>query len=309
MASIDGKVVILGTGGTIAGRAESADDTVGYSAGEIDVADLVRAVPALAGAPIETEQVAQLDSKDMDAATWQRLARRVAHHLARPEVAAVVVTHGTDTLEETAWFLQRVLAPAKPVVLVGAMRPASARAPDGPRNLADAVAVARSGAVLGVVVVLDGAVHEAAMVRKAHTTRVDAFTSGDAGPLASVAQGQVHMRHAPAPTPPALGLHTTAVDPAKWPWVAVVANHAGSDGRDVRALASAGASGFVVAGTGNGTLSAALEAALRASGRPWIRSTRCAAGPVVGTDGASDSRSPWQARVDLLLELLTRPSA
>ena len=117
-----GTVVILGTGGTIAGASSVAGDNVGYTAAQRSVADLLAAVPPLAGTPVEAEQVAQLDSKDMDAATWQALARAVARHLARPAVQGIVVTHGTDTLEETAWLLQQVLAPAKPVVLVAAMR-------------------------------------------------------------------------------------------------------------------------------------------------------------------------------------------
>ncbi|HEX7639810.1 MAG TPA: asparaginase, partial [Burkholderiaceae bacterium] len=116
MPSPEPLVVLLATGGTIAGSAATASDTTGYRAGALGVEALVAAVPALAGRRLEAETVAAIDSKDMDAATWQRLARRVAHHLARPEVAGVVVTHGTDTLEETAWFLQRVLAPDKPVV-------------------------------------------------------------------------------------------------------------------------------------------------------------------------------------------------
>ena len=135
-------LVVLGTGGTIAGSAASADDNVAYRAATLPVATLVASLPTPAGVVVESEQVAQLDSKDMDFATWRALAGRVAGHLARPEVAAIIVTHGTDTLEETAYFLQRVLAPAKPVVLTAAMRPATSRLADGPQNLADAVAVA-----------------------------------------------------------------------------------------------------------------------------------------------------------------------
>ncbi len=136
-------VVVLGTGGTIAGAASEASDNVGYVAGQRSVADLLRAVPALAGAALETEQLAQLDSKDMTHAVWRLLALRCAHHLTRPEVVGIVITHGTDTLEETAWFLQRTLAPERPVVLVAAMRPATSLQADGPQNLLDAVAVAR----------------------------------------------------------------------------------------------------------------------------------------------------------------------
>ena len=111
-------VVVLGTGVTIAGIAASASDNVGYSAAQLGAAQVVESVPALAGMPIEVEQIAQLDSKDMGFETWRALAVAVDRHLARPEVGGVVITHGTDTLEETAYFLQRLLAPLKPVVLV-----------------------------------------------------------------------------------------------------------------------------------------------------------------------------------------------
>lgn len=300
-------IVILGTGGTIAGRAARADDVVGYRAGELSVQDLIAAVPPLAGRPLEAERVAQLDSKDMGYATWQALARRAAFHLARPEVAGVVVTHGTDTLEETAWFLQRVLAPGKPLVLTAAMRPATALSPDGPQNLLDAVTLAAEPGAAGVLVVLASQAHAAADVRKLHTLRSEAFSSGDAGPLALLHAGRVR-RLRDWPRGEALGVGAIERDPTAWPWVAVVANHAGADGREVRALAAAGAEGFVVAGTGNGTLAAPLEAALVASGRPWTRCSRCALGPVMA-DGRAEERSPWLARVDLLLELLMRPSA
>jgi L-asparaginase len=309
------KIVILGTGGTIAGSAARDDDLVGYLAGTIGVADLVAAVPALAQWPLETEQLAQLDSKDMDAATWQLLARRAAFHLQRPEVAGVVVTHGTDTLEETAWFLHRVLAPAKPLVLTAAMRPASAAAPDGPQNLHDAVLLAATPGVAGVLAVLAGVVHGAADLRKCHTARLDAFSSGDAGPLARIDAGSVKSLRA-WPVGQALGLAAVERDPVLWPWVAVLANHAGADGREVRALQGAGVAGIVVAGTGNGTLGQGLADALLASGLPVLRASRCAAGPVAdpadGADAAlppsAGDRSPWQARVDLLLDLLRPPS-
>ena len=129
------RTVILGTGGTIAGRSQAASDNVGYRAGEVSVADLLAAVPALAGHALEARQLAQVDSKDMDHGLWQGLAQAVAEALAREDVQGVVITHGTDTLEETAWFLHRVLAPTKSVVLTAAMRPASALMPDGPQNL------------------------------------------------------------------------------------------------------------------------------------------------------------------------------
>src|SRR4051812_44914182 len=115
-----GEIVVLGTGGTIAGRAASAADNVGYRAGEVPVDELLRGLAVPGGLRVHAEQVAQIDSKDMDFAVWATLAGRCAHWLAQEEVAGIVVTHGTDTIEETAFFLHCLLAPAKPVVLTGA---------------------------------------------------------------------------------------------------------------------------------------------------------------------------------------------
>ena len=310
-------VVVLGTGGTIAGTAASSADNVGYRAGQIGVAQLVAAVPALASQPLEAEQVAQLDSKDMDHATWQRLAQRLAHHLARPEVAGVVVTHGTDTLEETAWFLQRVLAPAKPVVLTAAMRPATALGPDGPQNLLDAVIVARTAGVSGVVCVLAGRVHGPAEVRKHHGYQVDAFDSGDAGPLARIEEGQLVVLR-PWPAGAALGLARVAGPVAHWPRVAVLCSHAGADPAVMAALASAllgaGVDGIVVEGTGNGTVHRAVEDALlpaAEAGLPVWRASRCQGGGVVGAPAqawpACGVLSPAKARVELMLQLMQQP--
>jgi L-asparaginase len=309
--ALSGTVVILGTGGTIAGASAVAGDNVGYTAAQRSVADLLAAVPALAGAPIEAHQVAQLDSKDMDAATWQALARTVVAQLARPEVQGVVVTHGTDTLEETAWLLQQVLAPAKPVVLVAAMRPATALAADGPQNLLDAVAVARTPGAQGVVAVLAGRVHAAGAVRKVHPYRADAFDSGESGVLGVVEEGVLRrFRDWPAADAP-LGVQLLETDPAGWPWVEVITSHAAARGDGVRALLAAGVQGLVVAATGNGSVHRALNDALdaaRAAGVPvWI-TTRCAGGALVAAPGSVPSpaaaMSPWQARLALQLQLL-----
>lgn len=308
-----GTVVILGTGGTIAGASPVAGDNVGYTAAQRSVADLLAAVPALAGLAVEAQQVAQIDSKDMDAATWQALARTVAAQLARADVVGVVVTHGTDTLEETAWLLQQVLAPAKPVVLVAAMRPATALAADGPQNLLDAVAVARTPGAHGVVAVLAGRVHAAGAVRKVHTYRADAFDSGEAGLLGLVEERVLRrFRDWPSAGPgQPLGLALLDADPAAWPWVEIVTSHAAARGDGVRALLAAGVQGLVLAATGNGSVHRALAEALdsaRAVGVPVWTCTRCAGGALVAPPGAAPSpaaaMSPWQARLALQLQLL-----
>ena len=303
------KIVVLGTGGTIAGKAASAADNVGYQAAQLGVADLLRVLPALAGLRVEAEQVAQIDSKDMDFAVWVALAQRCAHWLAQDDVAGVVVTHGTDTLEETAFFLQALLAPSKPVVLTGAMRPATSAAADGPQNLADALAVAATPQARGVCVAFAGVLHGAHDVAKAHSYRPDAFTSGDAGPLAYIEEGRLRqLRDWPAGDPVRTLASLRA--PADWPRVEIVMSHAGATGSTVRALVADGVRGLVVAGTGNGTLHHALEEALlqaQLEGVAVRRTTRCAEGVVIATAGdrlAAVGWSPVKARIALILELM-----
>lgn len=308
--------VVLGTGGTIAGTAASASDHTGYSAAQLGVAQLLDGVPglqdALQGDDLVCEQVAQLDSKDMDHAAWQALARRCAHWLAQPGVGGIVITHGTDTLEETAWFLQQVLDGAKPVVLTCAMRPATVLMPDGPQNLLDALAVVRDPLARGVLAVCAGRIHSARDVQKVHPYRLDAFSSGDAGPRGWVEQGKVRWGGAgelSAQHPRARqALQLPATD---WPWVEVLHSRAGADSRHVRALVAAGVKGLVVAGTGNGTVHQSLLAALaeaQGHGVAVRLTTRCAEGQIVGEAAALQSAArglhAFKARISLMLDLM-----
>jgi L-asparaginase len=315
MPSSASLVVVLGTGGTIAGTAARPQDHVGYTAGALSAADLLAAVPALAGQALENESLAQLDSCDMDHTTWVRLAHAVQRHLARPEVCGVVITHGTDTLEETAFFLHHTVVADKPVVLTAAMRPATAPSPDGPQNLVDACTVARDAKARGVVAALAGQVMAGADLRKVHGYRVDAFSGGDAGPLALVQDGQIRLLRAWPAAQPDHG-YALALNPSAWPMVDIVTSHAGARGATVDALVAAGARGLVVAGTGNGSVHAELLAALRraqAQGVQVLRASRCLAGGVVGSpDGALPTlgdATPAQARVRLMLRLLQVPLA
>jgi L-asparaginase len=311
-------VLLLGTGGTIAGTAPDALRVTGYESAQIGIDQIAHAVPGLAeslaadGIRLQAEQVAQIDSKNMEPAVWQRLARACAAHLARDEVCGVVVTHGTDTLEETAWLLHRVLAPAKPLVLTAAMRPATAISADGPGNLLDAMRVAARGLVPGVSVAMAGAVWHPQGLRKGHTMRTDAFWAGDAGPLGRLDDG-VWRLFRTMPAIAALGIDAIAAAPAGWPRVEIVTQHAGSDGRIVDLLVEDGVRGLVIAGTGHGTVSDRLAAALaraRAAGVAVVLASRCAAGPVLASAGeragvgASGELAPPQARMELLLDLL-----
>ncbi len=304
------RIVVLGTGGTIAGVAGDTPGPAGYTAGALGIADLLANLPGLRPEQVEVEDVARIDSKDMDWATWQRLAAACSRWLEQPDVRGIVVTHGTDTLEETAWLLQRVLAPRLPIVLASAMRPATAASPDGPRNLLDAFAVAGTEGAAGVLAVSAGAIHAARDVRKVHPTRLDAFASGDAGPLGSVEDGRVRLLRS-WPRQPADGrLAQRLAQASQAPRVEIVHSHAAADGRVVDLLAGDGVQGLVVATTGNGTVHAALEQALLraiARGVRVVRSTRCLDGPIAEGPGAAipaTALTPAKARVDLLLDLL-----
>ena len=312
------KWVLLGTGGTIAGTAAVAGDNVGYTAAQLSVQALWQGSSSApdGGEPWLLEQIAQIDSKDMDFAVWTALAQCCQQHLANPAVGGIVITHGTDTLEETAWFLHCVLgaySAHKPVVLTCAMRPATALAPDGPQNLRDAAAVATAPGACGVLVVCAGEVHGAREVFKAHPYRLNAFSSGDTGPLAWVEEGKVRLaQNWPlAQSGRALVAMKNIVNGALWPRVDIVMNYAGASAAVVDALVLSGAQGLVVAATGNGTLHYALQEALeraQASGVAVRVATRCPLGQMLPRPSATlpdaQGLSPVKARVSLLLELL-----
>jgi len=290
------KIVVLATGGTIAGLASDVAQPQNYVAGQVGVSDLLKGIGP-DGVELQTEQVAQLDSKDMSFAVWQHLLSRLVHWLGQEDVQGVVITHGTDTLEETAYFLQTVLQPAKAVALTCAMLPANAPDSDGPGNLKEALSWVQKPAAKGVTVVCAGQVHAGDALQKSHSHQRNPFTSQALGshPAAlqvpSVAQ-VLACRH--------------------WPRVELVLNHAGADGRLVRALLAHDApQGWAVAGTGNGTLHHDLEAALleaQKQGAHVLRASRCAWGGVQSraTDvfPHSGALTAVQARVALLLHLL-----
>ena len=311
------KIVILGTGGTIAGKANNEGDNIGYTAGQVDVEKLVLAIPGLAVASnLVIEQVVQIDSKDMTLVVWAQLAARVNYFLARDDVRAVVITHGTDTIEETAYFLQAVVSTIKPVVLTCAMRPATALSPDGPQNVIDAIAVAEHIDAQGTMVVCAGVVHDAMSVQKTHTYQLNAFSSGDAGPIGYVEEGKLRLvRNWP------LAQQNKRFNAMKniallgagrvWPKVEIVMSYAGASGAVVKALVASGVQGLVVAGTGNGTVHKELETALlqaQADGVSVVRATRCVKGRVLTKAGDvfedSDGLSPVKARIALMLRLM-----
>lgn len=327
-------LALFATGGTIAGVAQDTHSHVQYQAAALPVTALLDAVPALQHLPaqIRAEQLLAKDSKDLDPEDWLRIARAVDKALQEAQVAGVVITHGTDTLEETAWFLHRTLRPSpKPVVLVSAMRPATALGADGPQNLLDACCVALSQ-VTGVVCVAAGEVHRAEAVQKLQPYRIPAFGSGEGGPMAWVEEGRIAWpAYAGAIDNAAVGatsndtagslvsrgryhglLNASLQTPA--PAVAWITSHAGFDARQIQALQAAGFDGVVVAGTGNASLHHALEAALDAvtdAGMATAITSRCAQGHVVVPSLAQLRHRLWalpaaKARIELLMELWLR---
>ena len=308
------KIVILGTGGTIAGVAGDQASNIDYTAAQIGVSQLTSSIAGLGD--VVTEQVAQTDSKDMSFEVWTHLANRVQHHLSQGDVQGVVITHGTDTLEETAYFLHAVLQPAKPVVLTCAMRPASALAPDGPQNILDAVTVARHAGAQGVVVVCAGGIHSALDVQKFHTYQLNAFSSGESGLIGIVEENTLRVfRKWPCnqelhPQNAIKNIAILNTLPA-WPRVEIVMSYAGADGALVDALVALGVKGLVVAGTGNGDVHHALESALIAAqsqGVQVIRATRCPQGRVLPRRddrfASFGSLNLVKARIALMLSLM-----
>ncbi|CAG4899630.1 asparaginase [Paraburkholderia gardini] len=308
------RVVILGVGGTIAASAASATQTHDYKlTGTLDT--VLKQVPQLSEiANISSEQVANVASHEIDNAVLLRLARRVNEHLADPTVNGVVVTHGTDTLEETAYFLHLVVKSGKPVVVTGAMRPSSALSADGPLNLYNAVRVAISedASGMGVLVVLDERVVSARDVMKSHTSATDAFRASDSVELGALSGGKVRFAAFP------LRKHTcstsfdlTAVE--TFPQVDIVYGYQNAGTHFFSAAIEAGARGIVFAATGNGSLSEAAKAGAllaREHGVAVVRSSRVAAGAVseCADDArydtiAADTLNPPKARILLMLGL------
>lgn len=308
---VEKKWVVLGTGGTIAGLGQDALAHTGYTAGRLGVERLLSALPAAAdwSGRLELEQLAQVDSKDMSAAVWAVLARAVARLLDRQDVQGIVITHGTDTLEETAFFLHTLLAPLKPVVLTCAMRPATALGADGPQNLLDALTVAAEPQARGVLVVCAGRVLGPLDAQKVHPYRLDALSAGDAGVIAYVEEGQVRQLRA-WPEGRARRHLLERLD-RPWPRVPVILGHALAQEWVVEALVSQGAQGLVLACPGNGSVHQDLLAALQsaqARGVRVVRTSRCPLGRMVGLSQEPlpfwSELSAVKARIALSLDLM-----
>ena len=304
-------IAILATGGTIAGSADDAGSAARYRAGAVPIDQLLAAskLGLERIANVRAEQVAQIDSKDLTFEVWEKLVERVRHWIDVERVDGVVITHGTDTLEETAMLLHLTQQGDTPIVITAAMRPSTSLSADGPLNLLNAVRLAANPASRGrgVLVALNQRVHAARDVQKGHTYAVEAFVSPDVGPVGFVLDTQVQFQRA-TERPDAADL-LPMPSAGQWPWVEVLASYAQPDARLVDALVAAGVKGLVIAATGAGSIHVNLEAALNRASQQGVfvlRSTRTGAGIVPPQPDAqgwasTGTLNPYKARVLLML--------
>jgi len=310
-------IKVLATGGTIAG-AQATQADAGYKSGAFSVDDLIKAVPQMTNiAVLSGEQVANIGSQTMNHEVWLKLAARVNDVLAG-DTDGVVITHGTDTMEETGYFLSLVVKSDKPVVLVGSMRPATAISADGPINLYNAVALAGNPEAKGrgPLIVLNDTGHYAREAQKMHTTRMDTFQSPNRGIAAIMNTGKVFfdsantVRHT---TQSEFSLHGLTL--ASLPRVEVVYSYANLGGDLIDTLAAQGVKGIILAGVGDGnTTDAALASLERAAkkGVAVVRCSRTGAGVVDRNVEVNDDQlgfiagmelNPQKARILLMLAL------
>ncbi len=313
MAEAKPKVAILATGGTIAGSIDSAVATTGYTAGVVGVDVLIKAVPEIQNlAKIEGQQIANIDSSNMRDEIWLKLAQEI-NKLFASGVDGVVITHGTDTMEETAYFLNLTIKSDKPVVLVGAMRPSTAISADGPKNLYNAVALAADKNAKGVMVAMNDKIQSARAVVKTHTLNVDAFSSPDFGDMGYIVDGKVYFYNNVAKA------HTkkTPFDVKnlkELPKVDILYSYS-NDGSGVaaKALFENGTKGIVVAGSGAGSIHEAQKEVLKElldKGLKVAVSSRVVAGRVAVSEAdkklgfiSAEDLNPQKARVLLMLAL------
>lgn len=310
-------VKILATGGTIAGEAASSAQA-GYTSGQVGVETLIKAVPTLSKvARVSGEQVSNVGSQDMSDGIWLKLAKRINQLAASSDVDGIAITHGTDTMEETAYFLHLVVKSRKPVVLTGSMRPSTALSADGPLNIYNAVAVAGDKRAIGrgVLVSINDQIHSAHDITKTHTTATDTFMSPYHGLIGATAYGVSQYYRVP------YRKHTTETpfridSVTSLPRVDIIYIYEDMPADLVDAAVRAGAKGIVTAGVGNGNMPAAvMEALARAAkaGVIVVRASRVPLGYVgrnVEVDDdkmgfvASEELNPPKARVLLRLALL-----
>ncbi len=310
------RVKILATGGTIAGAGTSSD-RAGYKAGALPIDELLNAVPQIHKvATITGEQISSVGSQDMSIEIWMKLDKRINEIFAKNEADAIVITHGTDTQEETSFFLNLTLRSDKPVVITGSMRPATAISADGPKNLYDAVVVAASPASAGKgpLVLFSENIFDGRDIQKMNSTHVEAFSAPNAGAIGQVYDGKVsyynaNIRKSDKNTPFDISKVT------KMPKVEIVYMYADADPVLINTLVANKVEGIVIAGVGNGNFNKAFYTAIENAVKAGVvvcRATRCPSGRVVLEDEIDDAKlgtivsddlNPQKARILLMLGL------
>src|SRR5204862_1836418 len=310
------RVIILATGVTIAEAGASAD-RAGYTAGKIPIDDLIGAIPTVKKiASITGEQISSVGSQDMTIEIWKKLAVRINEIIAKKEADGIVITHGTDTQEETSYFLDLVIPSAMPVVLTGSMRASTAISADGPKNRYDAITVAidPKSKGRGVLISFNEGIFDAREVMKLSTTKVNAFGSPNSGPVGQVYDGKVEyystsIREVNVNTPFSVKADT------KLPRVDIVYMYADAPPDQIDMLIAKKVDGIVIAGVGNGNFNKAYMDAVKravAAGIVVCRASRAPSGRVVLHDEinddelgtiVSDDLTPQKARILLMLGL------
>ncbi|HET7313441.1 asparaginase [Salinisphaera sp.] len=276
------KVTIFATGGTIAGRASSAIDTTHYESGVVEIAELLDAVPALRSvADIRSQQIANVGSQNMTGAILIELARAVNRELAKSDIHGVVVTHGTDTLESTALFLDLTINSPKPIIVTGSMRPSTAISADGPMSLLGAVSVAASDTARnrGTLIVMGDRIGSAFYTSKTNTTTLDAFSAPDAGYLGVLIDGKPRFYYSAARPSDAPHFDLSRIN--HLPRIDILYGHQDQDSALIEYAVRNGAKGIVIAGVGDGYIPTELNATVEKmmeNGIPVVLSTRTGSG-------------------------------
>lgn len=298
-------ISILGTGGTIAGAAKSKTQTSGYKAGEKSVNELLGEVIQDFNLPdhvnVSAKDIFQIDSKDLTDTHWTTLAKTVASELEKEDVHGVVVTHGTDTLAATAFFLQMTVQSDKPVVVVGSMRPSSAISAEGPMNLNAAIRLAKSNKAKGngVMVVSNDKVFSASDVSKKHTTNVAAFQAENGGPMATFANNKFYFHSKPARRHTSTSEFNANELPSTLPLTYTLYSQVGQPELTTHIIQHAvdkNVRGLIYAGTGDGTMHIDIENKLRevaAKGVLVVRASKTGAGPVVHNAAVKDEQAQF----------------
>lgn len=307
------RVIVLSTGGTIAGSSKSSTDTTNYVAGQKSGNELVRAVPEIAAiADVTVDQIANVKSPDLTNAHLLAISKAVSKYLADESVSGVVITHGTSTLEETAIFLDLTVKSDKPVVVVGAMRPATAISADGPFNLLQAIALAVSPQARGrgVMIVANDRIGSAMYTTKTHTLAVDTFRAAEQGMLGAFVGPKPKFFYGPTKVlgQPKFDISATT----KLPKVDIVYGYLEEDDAFIDFAIKNGARGVIVAGTGNSSLSDAMTKnveKLTLKGFPVVRASRVGSGFVSEKSGGIGAGFYNSQKARMLLALAINQGA